>query len=41
MKRWLFTALSFAAVIGVSLYAVLSSGPTDLAEQLEAEDERP
>ena len=27
MKRWLFTALSFAAVIGVSIYAVLSGGP--------------
>jgi uncharacterized protein (TIRG00374 family) len=27
MKRWVFTALSFAAVIGVSVYAVLSGAP--------------
>lgn len=27
MKRWLLTALSFAAVIGVSVYAVLSGAP--------------
>jgi uncharacterized protein (TIRG00374 family) len=33
MKRWLFTALSFAAVIGVSIYAVASGAPegVDLA----------
>jgi hypothetical protein len=33
LKRWLFTALSFAAVIGVSVYAVLGSAPhaVDLA----------
>src|SRR5688500_17380484 len=27
MKRWIFTAISFAAVIGVSIYAVRSSAP--------------
>jgi hypothetical protein len=33
VKRWIFTALSFAAVIGVSVYAVISSAPhgVDLA----------
>jgi glycosyltransferase 2 family protein len=38
VKRWLFTALSFAAVIGVSVYAVLSGGPhgVDLAIPLRA-----
>ena len=38
MKRWLFTALSFAAVIGVSIYAVLSGGPhgVDLTIPLRA-----
>lgn len=28
MKRWIFTALSFAAVVGVSVYAVMSSAPS-------------
>ena len=28
MKRWIFTALSFAAVVGVSIYAVLSGAPS-------------
>jgi hypothetical protein len=27
LKRWLFTALSFGAVLGVSIYAVLGNGP--------------
>jgi uncharacterized protein (TIRG00374 family) len=27
VKRWLFTAISFAAVIGVSIYAVMSGAP--------------
>ena len=27
MKRWIFTAISFAAVVGVSIYAVWSSAP--------------
>jgi uncharacterized protein (TIRG00374 family) len=33
LKRWVFTALSFAAVLGVSVYAVFSSAPhgVDLA----------
>ncbi|HEX7939057.1 MAG TPA: lysylphosphatidylglycerol synthase domain-containing protein [Gemmatimonadaceae bacterium] len=31
MKRWLFTALSFAVVIGVSVYAVRSSAPDGVA----------
>ena len=28
MKRWIFTAISFAAVVGVSIYAVMSSTPS-------------
>lgn len=38
MKRWLLTAISFAAVIGVSVYAVLSGAPhgVDLAIPLRA-----
>lgn len=31
MKRWLFTALSFAAVIGVSVYAVRGSAPNGVS----------
>ena len=30
MKRWIFTALSFAAVVGVSVYAVLSGAPSGM-----------
>ena len=30
MKRWLLTAISFAAVLGVSVYAVLSGAPHDV-----------
>jgi uncharacterized protein (TIRG00374 family) len=38
LKRWLLTAISFAAVIGVSVYAVLSGAPhnVDLAIPLRA-----
>ena len=38
MKRWLFTAISFAAVLGVSVYAVRSGAPhgVDLAIPLTA-----
>jgi glycosyltransferase 2 family protein len=38
VKRWLFTALSFAAVIGVSVYAVRSGAPhgVDLAIPFQA-----
>lgn len=34
MKRWIFTALSFAAVAGVSIYAVMSSTPTGVTLRL-------
>ena len=27
MKRWILTAVSFAAVLGVSIFAVMSSAP--------------
>ena len=38
MKHWLFTAISFAAVLGVSVYAVRSGAPhgVDLAIPLTA-----
>ena len=34
MKRWIFTAISFAAVLGVSAYAVLSSTPSGVTLDL-------
>lgn len=34
MKRWLFTALSFAAVLGVSIYAVQAEAPAGVASLL-------
>ncbi len=37
MKRWIFTAVSFAAVIGVSVYAVLTSAPGGVALTIPAE----
>lgn len=37
MKRWLLTAVSFAAVIGVSVYAVLSGAPGGVALAIPAE----
>lgn len=36
MKRWVFTAVSFAAVIGVSVYAVLSGAPQGVGLSIPA-----